>query len=112
MEAAACYICASRATIEAGSDHAVQCEGICGWYLITRQARRELGLLPDTRKGFIQGRREILLERIRKLRGDDATRQIRIARDLSVHFEGKVRAGAQSGTLPDENRFRAMLALF
>jgi len=112
MGATACYLCASRATIEVASDHSVTCAGICGRYTITRQARRELGLIPGTNKGFIQGRRESILERIKKLRGEDAHREIRIARDLSIKFDGKVPATEYFGILPFESRARAILALF
>lgn len=112
MGATACYLCASRATIEGASEHSVTCAGVCGRYTITRQARRELGLIPGTNKGFIQGRRESILERIQKLRGEDADRGIRIARDLSIKFEGEVPAAEYLGILPLESRVRAIMALF
>lgn len=82
-----CYLCGFEAAIEGTDDHLVSCQGSCHEYVITREARRELGLLPVTKDGFVQGRRRALLIRLRHLRKDNPDQRIRVARALSVKLE-------------------------
>ena len=87
LNASYCYFCGSKAEIQGVDEQLVHCEGVCGSYLITRQARREIGVIPSTQAGLIFGRKEAILHRILKLREADALRRIRISRDLYAAFE-------------------------
>jgi len=82
-----CYLCGSEAAIEGTDDHLVVCNAACHEYIITREARRELGFILGVKDGFVQGRKRALLIRLRKLRKDNPERRIRISRALSVKFE-------------------------
>ena len=81
-----CYLCRSNAEIEGIEDHQVTCASGCGHYIMTRQVRRELGLIPGTKLGLIYGRRRELVDRLRKLREVDPERTIVIRRHLVVEF--------------------------
>lgn len=82
-----CYLCGSEATIEGTEDHVVVCKGGCGAYLITPEARRELGVTPGTLAGYVRGRKRALLIRLRRIRKGNPDQRIRVARALSVKIE-------------------------